>query len=263
MHSNIKLGKISGIATLASATPGQRRRAMARSERILFAIGFALLAVWGTEMLARIVFSRAAIVKFNANKATQAGSSMPVLDGLASGSEVDFGLWPIKRVQAYKASLLEKVDAPLAVLRIPKIRLEVPVFNGTDDRTLNRGVGRIVGTAQVGAGGNLGIAGHRDGFFRGLQDVAPGDVIELARPGHADVYVIDRIRTTKPEDVSVLKSTPKPSLTLVTCFPFHYVGSAPKRYIVRASLWSFTPSEGASKDSISMGNKTNNKENKK
>jgi len=237
---------------------------MARFERTLFAIGFALLAMWGTATLDRIVFSRAAIVKFDANKATNAGSSIPVSDGLASGSEVDVGLWPIKRVQAYKASLLEKVDTPLAVLRIPKIHLEVPVFNGTDDLTLNRGVGRIVGTAQVGAGGNLGIAGHRDGFFRGLKDLAQGDVIELAQPGHTDVYVIDGIRTTKPEDVSVLKSTPKPSLTLVTCFPFHYVGSAPKRYIVRASLWSFTPSiEVTSKDSISTANKTNNKENKK
>jgi sortase A len=198
-------------------------------------------------MLDRIVFSRAAIAKFDANKATKAGSRIPALDGLASGSEIDFGLWPIKRVQAYKASLLEKVDAPLAVLRIPKIHLEVPVFNGTDDLTLNRGVGRIVGTAQVGAGGNLGIAGHRDGFFRGLKDVARGDVIELARPGQTDVYVIDGIQTAKPEDVSVLKSTPKPSLTLVTCFPFYFVGSAPQRYIVRASLKGSNQSgEGAS-----------------
>jgi sortase A len=192
---------------------------MARVERIFFTIGFALLAVWGTATLDRIVFSRAAIAKFDANNATKAGSIIPV-------------------------------DAPLAVLRIPKINLEVPVFNGTDDLTLNRGVGRIVGTAQVGAGGNLGIAGHRDSFFRGLKDVAKGDVIELARAEQTDVYVIDGIQTAKPEDVSVLKSTPKPSLTLVTCFPFHYVGSAPKRYIVRASLWTFTPwKEVASKDS--------------
>jgi sortase A len=237
---------------------------MAKFERIFFAIGFALLAVWGTETLAGIVFSRAAIAKFDANQVTKAGSSIPVLHGLASGSEVDFGLWSIKRVQAYKASLLEKVDTPLAVLRIPKIHLEVPVFNGTDDLTLNRGVGRIVGTAQVGAGGNLGMAGHRDGFFRGLKDVTQGDVIELARPGQTDVYVIDGVQIAKPEDVSVLKSTPKPSLTLVTCFPFHYIGSAPQRYVVRASLWRFTLSnEGTSKDSISKGNKINNKENEK
>ncbi|HMD83894.1 MAG TPA: class D sortase [Terriglobia bacterium] len=235
---------------------------MARLERIFFGIGLALLAVWGTERLDGLVSSHAAIAKFEANQATEAGSSISEVRDPSSATEAGFASWSIKRAQAYKDSLLEKVDSPLAVLRIPKIHLEVPVFNGTDDLTLNRGVGRICGTAQIGAGGNLGIAGHRDGFFSGLKDVARGDVIELARPGQIDVYIIDGIQIAKPEDVSVLKSTPTPSLTLVTCFPFHYVGSAPKRYIVRASLWSFTPSkEGASKDSISTGNKSNNKEN--
>jgi sortase A len=236
---------------------------MARLERIFFAIGFGLLVLWGTGTLDSIVFSHAAIAKFEADQATEAGSSTLEVRGPSSATEAGFAFWPIKRAQAYKDSLLEKVDPPLAVLRIPKIHLEVPVFNGTDDLTLNRGVGRICGTAQIGAGGNLGIAGHRDGFFSGLQDVARGDVIELARPGQIDVYIIDGIQIAEPEDVSVLKSTPTPSLTLVTCFPFHYVGSAPKRYIVRALLWSFTPSkDGASKDSISTGNKSN-KENEK
>jgi sortase A len=237
---------------------------MARLERIFFAIGFALLAVWGIEMSDRLVFSHAAIAKFDIDNATKADGSLPISDGPASGSEVGTALWPIKRVQAYKASLLEKVDAPLGILRIPKIHLEVPVFNGTDDLTLNRGVGRIAGTARVGAGGNLGIAGHRDGFFRGLKEVAKGDVIEFVRPGQIDVYIIGGIQITKPEDVSVLKPTPAPSLTLVTCFPFDFVGSAPKRYIVKASLWNFSQSkEGANKDSISTGNKSNDKENEK
>ena len=237
---------------------------MARLERIFFALGFALLAVWGAAWFHSFVFSRIAIAKFDTNSPAKAGSSMPAAHDLASRSVTGSASWSIKRVQGYKDSLLEKVDAPLAVLRIPKIQLEVPVFNGTDDLTLNRGVGRIAGTAQVGAGGNLGIAGHRDGFFSGLKDVARGDVIELARPGQTDFYVIDGIQIAKPEDVSVLKSTSAPMLTLVTCFPFHYVGSAPKRYVVRASLWSFTPSEeGASKGSTSTGNKTNNKENEK
>ena len=76
-------------------------------------------------------------------------------------------------------ALSEPAPAPLAVLRIPKIRLEVPVLPGTDDRTLDRAVGHIEGTAQPGTDGNSGIAGHRDGFFRGLKDIAPGDAIEL------------------------------------------------------------------------------------
>jgi sortase A len=153
-----------------------------------------------------------------------------------SGSQVDFALWSAKRVEAYKDSLVKKGDRPLAVLRIPKIHLEVPVYNDTDDLTLNRGVGRILGTARVGEGGNLGIAGHRDGFFRGLKDVALGDEIQLARVGQSDTYVVEKITIVNPEAVSVLGPTRIPSLTLVTCFPFYFVGSAPQRFIVHASL---------------------------
>jgi sortase A len=133
-------------------------------------------------------------------------------------------------------SLAKKTDRPLAILRIPTIHLEVPLYDDTDDLTLNRGVGRILGTAQVGEGGNLGIAGHRDGFFRGLMDLVPDDEIDLDRIGHSDTYVVEKIEIVNPEDVSVLNPTRVPSLTLVTCFPFYYVGSAPQRYIVRASM---------------------------
>jgi sortase A len=235
----------------------QERRTVSKLERLFFAIGFALLAVWGAEMLDGLVYSRVALAQFDANQATKArGSNPPPQSDGTSASEAGFALWSVQRIQAYKDSLFEKVDAPLAVLRIPKIQLEVPVFNGTDDPTLNRGVGRIAGTAQVGAGGNLGLAGHRDGFFRGLKDVAQGDMIELAHRGQTDVYVIDEIQIVSPEDVSVLKPTEAPSLTLVTCFPFYFVGSAPQRYVVRASLRNSSQSgESASKDPISTGNK--------
>lgn len=224
---------------------------MPRLERVFFKIGFVLLAAWGAVTLHGMVLSRAALAEFHANQATNAGSRVPEQHGLASGSEVRFASWSIKRVQAYKESLWGKFDAPLAVLRIAKIHLEVPVFNDTDVLTLNRGVGRIVGTAQFGAGGNLAIAGHRDGFFRGLKDVAQGDVIEVAHPGRSDFYVIDGMQIVNPKDVSVLAATPAPSLTLVTCFPFYFVGSAPLRYIVRASLRSSSTSRGdANTDSI-------------
>lgn len=237
---------------------------MASLERVFFKIGFVLLAVWGAVTLHGMVLSRAALAEFRANQATNASRGVPEHHGLASGSEVEFASWSIKRVQAYKESLLGKFDAPLAVLRIPRIHLEVPVFNGTDDTTLNRGVGRIVGTAQIGARGNLAIAGHRDGFFRGLKGVAQGDVIELVRPGQNDFYVIDRMQIVNPKEVSVLASTSAPSLTLVTCFPFYLVGNAPQRYIVRASLRSSGVSrEVANKDSISTSNKTNTKENER
>jgi sortase A len=104
-------------------------------------------------------------------------------------------------------------------------------------------VGRIIGTARLGEAGNTGIAGHRDGFFRGLKDIAPGDRVDLALTNQTSHYVVESIRITTPDDVSVLQPTPKASLTLVTCYPFYFVGSAPQRYIVSASFAGFEPSE--------------------
>ncbi len=156
--------------------------------------------------------------------------------GSVVGSRVNFSLWDPKRVQEYLSSANLIASRPLAVLRIPKIDLEVPVYNDTDDLTLNRGVGRIIGTAQMGGQGNLGIAGHRDGFFRGLKDLVLGDEIYLDRTGQTDIYAVADIEIVSPTDVSVLKATQQPSMTLVTCYPFYYVGSAPQRYIVHANV---------------------------
>ena len=120
---------------------------------------------------------------------------------------------------------------------------------GTDDGTLDRAVGHIEGTANPGAEGNAGIAGHRDGFFRGLKDIIPGDVIELDTLQGSDSYRVERVWIVDPEDVSVLDPTSTRALTLVTCYPFYFVGSAPRRFIVRAVLAgdksaSFSPSTG-------------------
>jgi sortase A len=210
-----------------------------RIEAVLLGIGLTLSLVWGAAWIYRAASSGAAVKRFEADRVHPPGVNSAAVNDPASGLPVDFTLWSTKRVQAYKDSLAEERDRPLAVLRIPKIHLEVPIYNDTDDLTLNRGVGRILGTAQVGEGGNLGIAGHRDGFFRGLKDLAPDDDIELDRVSQSDTYVVDKIEIVSPEDVSVLNSTPVPSMTLVTCFPFYYVGSAPQRYIVHAYLKGF------------------------
>jgi sortase A len=152
-----------------------------------------------------------------------------------SWASPDQSLWSPERVQAWKQSLRVSKSPPLGVLRIPRIRLEVPILEGTDDVSLDRGVGHIGGTALPGASGNMGIAGHRDGFFRGLKDVAPGDAIDLETPAGTDRYVIESIFLVEPKDVWILDPSPSPKITLVTCFPFYYVGSAPQRYIVTAS----------------------------
>jgi len=233
-------------------------------ERVLLATGLTLMTVWVAARLQRTIASRAAIAEFKAESAAASSKKASASPDPVLGVPVDFRLWSVKRISAYDDSLTKKTDAPLAILRIPKINLEVPIFNDTDDLTLNRGVGRILGTAQVGTSGNLGIAGHRDGFFRGLQNIAPGDVLEVVRPGHLDRYFVSQIRIVTPEDTSVLNPTAVPILTLVTCFPFYFVGHAPKRYIVTAQLDPAHESYILAREDInSTGNDKKNKEKKR
>lgn len=205
-----------------------------RLEWILLLVGVALVGFAALVYFGGRVYSRMAVEKFHVE-----AQSRPA-DGperaVKSVFPVDHSLWSPKRVKDYEATLAEHFDSPLALLRIDKIRLEVPVFDGTDDRILDRGVGRIAGTARLGESGNVGIAGHRDGFFRGLKDIALGDTMVLETATGAQTYVIDSIKLVTPDDVSVLKSETTPALTLVTCYPFYFIGSAPQRFIVHASL---------------------------
>jgi len=206
----------------------------------LLIVGLILIGFYVVVRVQSQISSRRALQKFEATR-MEVRSRVQESARLCTGSEVDFTLWSDKRIQEYMDSLALKEGAPPAVLSIPKLRLEVPVYDGTDDLTLNRGVGRIIGTARLGSGGNTGIAGHRDGFFRGLKDIARGDRIDLLLPGQTDHYVVESIQITNPDDVSVLRPTPKASLTLVTCYPFYFVGSAPQRYIVSASFAGVEP----------------------
>jgi sortase A len=208
---------------------------MRRLEKLLLAAGLVLLAVYAAVRIHSEVSSRLAVQKFEAAR-QEARQNAEVKVKSETGKAVDLSLWSELRVKEYLSSLTSSTDAPLAVLRIPKLHLEVPVFDGTDDLTLNRGIGRIIGTARLGQTGNIGLAGHRDGFFRGLKDIGPGDVMELEMPGRMELYKVTEIQITNPDDVSVLKPTPSSTLTLVTCYPFYFVGSAPQRYIVHASI---------------------------
>jgi sortase A len=205
-----------------------------RFERILLGFGLTFLAIWAISQIHRTVASRAAIERFK-TKMPPSETSSPVVDPVA-GSPVDFALWSPNRITAYKESLTEKKDLPLALLRIPSINLEVPIFDGTDELTLNRGIGRIEGTAHIGETGNIGLAGHRDGFFRGLKDIQLGNSVELVLPDRTENYLVAQTQIVTPEDTQVLAQTPSPTITLVTCFPFYFVGSAPKRFIVTAFL---------------------------
>ena len=152
---------------------------------------------------------------------------------LARTDAVDMTTWSRARVDRYRESLRESL-APQAVLRIPSVKLVVPVFEGTRELNLNRGAGRIEGTARIGEAGNVGIAAHRDGFFRALKDVRVGDTLLLERVTATRTYRVVSMTIVDPSEVSVLAPTTTESVTLVTCYPFYYVGSAPRRFIVRA-----------------------------
>jgi len=193
-------------------------------ERFTWIVGVALIAIWVFATAFRTVDSRQQIDRLLAARA--AGSS--------ASTTADLGLWSPERVRAWKDTFSRQAPRALAVLRIPRTGLEVPVLEGTDDWTLNRAVGHIADTAAPGADGNSGIAGHRDGFFRGLKDIKAGDEMSLETPRGRETYRIERIWIVDPTDVSVLDPTLSRAITLVTCYPFYFIGSAPQRFIVRA-----------------------------
>ena len=209
--------------------PGQqiaqtrRRRLAILAERAAWTFGVVCLVSWGALHIDGALGARRELDRF----AVQAA-------GLETPAAPDLSLWGMERIIAWRQALSEPSPPPLAVLRIPKIHLEVAVLRGTDDVALNRAVGHIEDTALPGTEGNSGIAGHRDGFFRGLKDIAPEDVIELETLRGRELYRVERTWVVAPEDVSVLDPTPARSLTLVTCYPFYHIGPAPQRYIVRA-----------------------------
>jgi sortase A len=201
----------------------------------LMIVGVSLLAIFVAAYIHRTVLSRAAVERFR--EAEVQSLSQKTVRSLADKHfAFDFSLWSPQRIADYEKSLTANLSPPIGILRIAKAHLEVPVLDGIDDLSLNRGVGYIPGTAHLGERGNVGIAGHRDGFFRILKDVGKGDEIELETAERIDVYQVKDIVIVDKNDASVLQATPVPILTLVTCYPFYFIGSAPKRYIVIASL---------------------------
>jgi sortase A len=125
-------------------------------------------------------------------------------------------------------------DPGPARLEIPRIGLSTMILDADDSRSLRKGIGRISTTARVGEIGNVGLAGHRDSFFRNLSDIAVGDTVRISTVSNDYLYVVDWTRVVQPDAVEVLEPTDSRALTLVTCYPFRYLGPAPERFVVRA-----------------------------
>lgn len=198
-------------------------------QRSMFSLGAVLMAVYLVLTAHGAVSARLALREFDHARA-------PVPATAATEAGVGFDLWDARRIEAYRQSLLGRTEPPLGVISIARVRLRAPIFEGTDDAVLNRGAGWVAGTARLGDSGNAGVAAHRDGFFRVLKDVVNGDRIEIALADRTLAYRVDNISIVTPEDVSVLAPRERTSVTLITCYPFYFVGNAPKRYVVHASL---------------------------
>ncbi len=132
------------------------------------------------------------------------------------------------------SSAISPDSAPLGRIQIASIGLTAMIQEGTGRLTLQRGVGHIEGTSLLGQPGNVGLAGHRDTFFRKLRNIHEGDEILLSTLTGSFVYRVDLISVVEPQDSQVLRDSGGDVLTLVTCYPFSFVGPAPKRFIVRA-----------------------------
>ena len=156
--------------------------------------------------------------------------------------EPDKSLWNATRIEDYEIAVHQQGAPALAVLSINRLGMKVPVYNGADEFNLDRGLGRIRGMARIDEEGHLGISGHRDGYFRILKDLVEGDRIMVRTTNDVTVFEVDGFSIVDKNDASILREAVDDwRLTLVTCYPFYFVGNAPQRYIVHATPVTVSP----------------------
>jgi len=239
------------------------KRRLPKIERLLLIVGLSALTIYGTNLGYTRFYQTYAHWAFdqslNAEPASFGDFVTHLVEGLSeelSGHSVsrDPRKAPVRReadVSAERPHVKDRVHqretvhqprysssrlSPVGRLQIPAINLSVIVLEGTDGLTLNRAVGHIEGTALPWEFGNTGIAGHRDSFFRGLREISRNDQVLVTTLRGVFRYRVDAIEIVDPTDVGVLKASFQPTLTLVTCYPFYFVGNAPQRFIVKAHL---------------------------
>ncbi|MHB1870271.1 MAG: class D sortase [Steroidobacteraceae bacterium] len=203
-------------------------------EVTIWAVGLLLLSYYTALRVSAEHDRRVGVEAFDAlrhiARAQTPADRRPVPTG-----KVDQSLWSEARIRAFRRTTLHEV--PEGVLRIPALRLVVPIYSGTTSAELDRGAGHVKGTAPLDSAGNTAIAGHRDGFFRSLRRIKLGQVLYVETLSHTLRYRVIETQIVAPSNMSVLATTARPSVTLITCYPFYFVGPAPRRFIVRAVLF--------------------------
>ena len=202
------------------------------SQYFFFVVGVLALSYCATVLLDKWLFQAYQTWRFEralkdaqtSARTIQQPASSPLLPAQA---EAD-------RARAESFGIDGLAGSPLGRIEIGRIGLAAMILEGTDASTLHRAVGHIPGTPLPGQQGNVAIAGHRDTFFRGLRNIRKDDEITLTTLNGTCRYRVDSTQVVAPEDTEVLDDSGEAILTLVTCYPFYFVGSAPKRFVVRA-----------------------------
>jgi len=210
-------------------------------EYCCWGLGSGLLITYLAATLWAQYGSQSALIAFEASRAGIAmaaplGGNDPLVQPGLDDAPPDPSGWSRERLRQYAEARWDVPITPEAVIRIPSLGLEVPVFPGETEANMTRGAGRITGSPRFGEPGNVSVSSHRDGFFRKLQDIRVGDKIVVDTRAASYQYVVAEIRITEPTDTVVLWPGDGPELTLVTCYPFNFIGRAPQRYVVRAEL---------------------------
>jgi sortase A len=208
-----------------SVREGSRGRWLRRTEWLLLAVA-ATCACYLSG-----VYVEGASAAEQANHMTAGTHTQTPPQGLSSAHNVKVDPNPSRFAAATVIGKLE----------IRQIGLSVPILPDYAAKSLLKGVGYVPGTAVPGGLGNVGVAGHRDTYFRPLRNIKPKMDIRMAGPDGVYHYQVDRMEIVTPDQVEVLDTHDRPELTLITCYPFNYIGAAPKRFIVHAHLVSVIP----------------------
>lgn len=224
--------------------PETTQRAAVCLELVLWLGGLAG-AAYLCRATAQVIEAGSSVIAANSS-VDGARNSIPILEGAPPRPRSWGGTGPARLDGAQPPNLVTAESTRtsgdvIGELTIPRLGLAVPVMSDFEPDSLLRGVGHIQGTALPGGLGTMGLAGHRDTYFRPLQRTAPGMIILVTDRSGTYRYVIDTTEIVAPEAVRVLDIQDRPALTLVTCYPFDFIGAAPKRFIVHAHLTSVLP----------------------
>jgi sortase A len=219
--------------TKAIPTPATKSPWNRALERGLWLVALLCLGYAGYGVIESRIFDF-----FESRRLERALAATPAPNGAqgsGSGENPAAGMVPAARPDSETPPPQVEQGELIGKLEIPRVGVSAVVVEGVGKKDLRRAVGHIPNTALPGEqGGNVGLAGHRDSFFRGLKDIREGDLVTLKAFDGIHRYVVESTRVVTPRQTEVLAPTGESTLTLVTCYPFYYVGPAPKRFIVTA-----------------------------